>query len=40
MKKFLKENWFKLSIALTVVLVGASFFYTYLETNRERTKIG
>ncbi len=29
MKAFLNQNWFKLIIALVILLVGASFFYSY-----------
>jgi preprotein translocase subunit YajC len=30
MKNFLKENWFKLSFALAIILIGASVFYYFV----------
>lgn len=30
MKKFIKENWFKLVIAFAILLIGFSFFYFYV----------
>jgi len=45
MKNFLKENWFKLSFASAVILIGVSFFYYYViflpqkEQQAQRDKV-
>lgn len=39
--KFLKENWFKIIIALIVSLIGFSFFYYYVIflPQKEKTRV-